>query len=102
MESIFESKEQFHAFRKHFKTWYNTEDNRKQLSAKDFALYAILRNRDWRKCFSEHSSKETIGWIESYLTKTKPQYLYLAPFGEFITEEMIATLREQGIQKWGE
>lgn len=102
MESLFETKEQFIGMRDHFRKWYNTEENRKQLTAHDFALYALLRGKDWRKCFAPHSDEKTIESIERYLNKTKTQYMFLAPFGTTVTEEMITSLRERGIQAWGE
>ena len=100
--SIFETKEQYLAMRSNFKQWYNTEDNRKRLNAEDFALYALLRGKDWRKCFSPNSDEKTIERIQRYLTKTKTQYLFLDQYNKTVTLEMIDTLRERDIQQWGE
>lgn len=102
MESIFETKEQYLEMRKTFKNWYNTEENKHNMQAKDFALYAAIRGKDWRKCFASNTSEQKIETIEHYLNKTKLDYLYLAPYGETITHEMITALRERGFQKWGE
>lgn len=102
MESLFETKEQYLKMRTSFRSWYNTEDNRKRLSAGDFALYALLRGKDWRKCFTANSDDKTIERLERYLMHTKTQYLFLEPFGTTVTEEMVTSLRERGIQKWGE
>lgn len=99
--SIFETKEAYLEMRNHFKTWYNTEDNRKTLQAKDFALYALLRSRDWKKCFTQNADEQQMEFIHHYLTKTKFQYLNLTPFGK-ITEDQINSLREREITKWGE
>ena len=102
MESLFETKEQYLKMRTDFRSWYNTEDNRKQLSAEDFALYALLRGKDWRKCFTANSEDKTIERLERYLMKTKTQYLFLTPFGDTVTQEMITIARERGIKAWGE
>ena len=102
MESLFETKEQFLEMRDHFRKWYNTDDNRKQLTANDFALYALLRGKDWRKCFAPNTDDRMIESIERYIKKTKTQYIYLTPFGATVTEEMIGSLRERGILSWGE
>jgi hypothetical protein len=101
METIFENREAYLQFRNEFRTWYNTEDNKKLMDAKDFALYAALRGRDWRKCFTANTDEKKIESIWRYLTKTKFQYLYKTPFGETITEEMIEKLRSNGFIEWG-
>jgi hypothetical protein len=102
MESIFETKEQYLQMRANFRSWYNTEDNRKSLTACDFALYALLRRKDWRKCFTSNTSEKTIELIERYLTKTKTQYMFLTPYGDVVTEEMISSLRGLNIPSWRE
>lgn len=102
MESVFETKEQYLEMRNHFRKWYNTDENRKQLDAASFALYALLRGKDWRKCFAPNTSDRTIEDIERYIKKTKYAYMYLAPFGSTVTEEMIGSLRERSILSWGE
>jgi hypothetical protein len=102
MESLFETKEQYLEMRRTFKNWYNTEENKTNMQAKDFALYAAIRGKNWRKCFAPNSSEQTIETIYHYLTKTKLDYLYLTPYGSTITQDMITTLRERGFQKWGE
>jgi hypothetical protein len=102
MESLFETKEQYLEMRANFRSWYNTEENRKRLSAGDFALYALLRGKDWRKCFTANSGDKTIEGLERYLMKTKTQYMFLEPFGSTVSEEMITSFRERGILSWGE
>lgn len=103
METLFETKEQYLQMRSNFKNWYNSkEEGKATLTAEDFAMYACIRGKDWRKCFAPNSDEKTIERIERYLTKTKLQYIFLTPYGESITTEMIDTLRERGIKKWGE
>lgn len=102
MESLFETKEQYLKMRADFRSWYNTEDNRKRLGAEDFALYALLRGKDWRKCFADTTSDSTVEKLHYYLIKMKPQYMFLEPFGDTITEELINSLREREFQRWGE
>jgi hypothetical protein len=105
--SLFETKEQYLEMRTNFKKWYNSEE-RKSFTAEDFALYACIRGKDWRKCFAPNSDEQTIERIERYLTKTKTQYLFLdpyiciEPYNKTVTPEMIELLRNRGIQKWGE
>jgi hypothetical protein len=99
--SIFETKEQYQEFRSNFKKWYNEEGNKQKMWASDFALYAAIRGKDWRKCFADNSHETTIASIEMYLMKRKTQYIDLSPF-KGITTEQIESLREHGIQKWGE
>lgn len=100
MESIFETKEQFLKMRKEWKRYTNDSELRKGLSGEDFALYAIIRGKDWRKGFAATSNDDTIERIESYLNKCKFEYMYTKPFGNTITEEMIAKLRASGIVSW--
>lgn len=100
MESIFESKEQFLEMRKQWKATCNDSELRKQLGKEDMALYAVLRRRDWRKCFASNSSDATISEIEFALKKSS--YLNLWPYGETVTKEMIDHLRAIGIKTWGE
>lgn len=100
MESLFENKEQYLQFRSNFKTWINQEEH-EHFGAADFALYAALRGKDWRKCFTPNTDPKKIESIWRYLTKTKFQYLFLKPYGETITEEMIEKLRENGFSEWG-
>jgi len=99
--SIFNDKEHYLQFRANFRTWYNNEDKKQLLCASDFALYAALRGRDWRKCFTPNTDPKKIEQIWRYLTKTKFQYLFLKPYGDTITEEMIDRLRENGFAEWG-
>lgn len=100
MESLFETKELYLAMRNNFKNWYNTEDNRKTLTASDFALYALIRGKDWRKCFTPNSYLNKIETIENCINNRKAIYLNLTPYGKTVTEEMITILRERGIAKW--
>lgn len=102
METLFETKEQYLEMRNNFKQWYNSEERTTNFTAEDFALYASIRGKDWRKCFASNSDEKTIERIERYLTRTKIQYLFLTPYGKTVTPEMIELLRERGIQKWGE
>lgn len=100
MESIFESKEQYLEMRKQWKDTCNDSDLRKDLTKEDMALYAILRRRDWRKCFAPNSSEQTISEIEYYLLKSS--YCSLWMYGGTVTKEMIDHLRSIGIPKWNE
>jgi len=100
MESVFESKEQYLEMRKQWKETVNDKELRKDLTKEDMALYAVLRRKDWRKCFAPNSSDETISDIEYYLFKS--YYLRLWLYGESVTKEMIDHLRSEGIKKWGE
>jgi len=100
METLFETKESYLKMRSNFKKWYNTEDNRKTLTAADFALYALIRNKDWRKCFTPNSDLNKIEEIENIINNRKTCYINLKPYGTTVTEEMITILRKRGIAKW--
>ena len=94
----FTSKEHYLEFRTAFKKFLNDGGN---ASAGHFLLYAILRNRDWKKGWTyplhpgkqvEHRAKLSQAfdmikstWMEKHL---------LAPFDGTITTEMLMALRE--------
>lgn len=102
MESVFETKEQYLAMREEWKKATNNKELRKSITGEEYALYAILRKKDWRKAFAETSTDQTIYRIESYLAKCKHEFMYLCSFGDTVTKEMIDKIRENGIQKWDE
>lgn len=98
MESLFNSKEEFLAMRDVWKKVTNSED-RTELELIHFCLYAILRNKDWRKCLSPNSKDETIADIEWKLFKS--DYVSLWPFGG-LDKEIIGAIRQKGLKRWNE
>lgn len=98
MESVFETKEKFFKMIDKWKEVTNDPELSKGLELKDFAIYALLRGRDWRKCLSPHSREETVDSIEYSIIKSN--YLSLWAFGDTVTTDMIAKLREQGIKRF--
>ena len=97
--SIFESKEEYFAMVDAWKAYTKAEETKSQLAAHDYALYAALRGKDWRKHFAPHSHKTTIQALNFYLLKSK--WIVTAPFGTGITMEKIEQLRALGtIEKW--
>lgn len=99
MESIFESKEEFFAMVASWKAYANGEETKNGLAAHDYALYAALRGKDWRKHFAPNSHKSTIQALNFYLLKSK--WIITTPFGPGITMEKIEQLRASGIiEKW--
>lgn len=105
--SIFESRE---AYFKMVDGWKQncsyTDENGNKVQSKisyiDFALYAALRGRDWRKILSPKTREDIIKDIEHTLLKRDPNYISLSMFNGTITPEDITKLREIGIKKWSE
>lgn len=98
MESVFETKEQYLEMRSNWKKFYNTEGGKECLNAYHFALYALLRGKDWRKCFAINSNQHTLQWLEYWLFKS--EHMSLIPFGGSVTSKHITQLRAAGIPKW--
>lgn len=98
---IFNSKEEYIEFKKNWCEFYNNKNSRSQLGPIHFALYAILRNKDWRKCFAHNTDKNLITRLEYTLTKGKIYSNILLPFKD-ISEDTIIAIRENGIAKWSE
>ena len=97
----FTSKEHYLEFRAAFKAYANDENKKYGLSPCHFVLYAILRNRDWKKGWTypskagkqvEHQYK-----LSSAFSGIKSPYNeenLLKPFDGTITTEMLIAIRE--------
>lgn len=94
----FETKEQYLEIKKAWSEYVNGGEERVHVEPYQLALYALLRNKDWRKSFSEHSKYETIDSI--YYAITSSKYLDLSCFGSVVTDAIIAQLRTTDIPKW--
>jgi len=119
--SIFESKEHYLAFRK---AWSESVNNLSSISAFHHALYALLRNRDHRECFTPITNRNKLENGQSAndsqnMAENKLRYLarlargfdhfddekkesfvkaYLWPFGDTVTTDMyLAAIREGGL-----
>jgi len=95
----FTSKEHYLEFIAEFKKSAN--DPKVYLSSTHFLLYAILRNKDWKKGWTtplkpgkkvEHSVKLS-GAFNNIKSPYREDWL-LKPFGGTITTDMLMTLRE--------
>lgn len=98
MESVFETKEQYVEMKKSWSKYVNGGEERVHVEPYQLALYAILRNKDWRKSFSGSSKYETIDSV--YYSINNSKYINLNCFGDMVTYAMIEQLRTNGIPKW--
>jgi hypothetical protein len=92
MESIFETREEYFAFVKAWKTTYNSED-RSQLTFQHYLLYRLFKGKDPEACIAKTSSQFTKQRAKHWLEKCKPENLSLWPFGGSITPEMATKAR---------
>lgn len=72
--------------------------NRDSLQAYQFAIYQLLRGRDWRKAFHPNTRSEVTDEIEVMLNVSLS--LNLKPFGDHVTPGLIKKIRENGIPSW--
>ena len=66
MENIFETKEDYLKFRKAWSDIYNS-DERKVLELEHYVMYAFICNKDWNKCLSETTKRETLTRLYSFI-----------------------------------
>lgn len=97
----FTSKEHYLEFKAAFKAYASDKNTKYALSSSQILLYAILRNRDWKKGWTtptnpgklvEHRAK-----MASAFSMIKAPYCeehLLKPFDGTITTEMLMALRE--------
>ena len=97
----FTSKEHYLEFRAAFKAYASDENTKYGLWPSHFVLYAILRNRDWKKGWTfptktgkqvEHRYKLSSAF-NAIKSPYNEEYL-LKPFDGTITTEMLMALRE--------
>lgn len=97
----FTSKEHYLEFRAAFKAYANDDNTKYCLSPCHFALYAILRNRDWKKGWTlptkpgkqvEHKYK--LSNVFNMIKSPYNEEHLLKPFDGTITTEMLIALRE--------
>lgn len=105
--SIFETKEDYLKMIAAWKQNCSFKDEegktiQNKISYIDFALYSLLRGKDWRKCLAPNTKANIIYDIEFSLFKRDPKYISLIMFNGIITPEDITKLREIGIKKWSE
>jgi len=97
----FTSKEHYLEFKAAFKAYANDKNTRYALSSVQLMVYAILRNREWKKGWTyptkvgkqvEHNAK-----LASAFSMIKAPYFeehILKPFDGTVTTEMLMALRE--------
>jgi hypothetical protein len=99
---IFESKEQYLNM---IKAWKQSCKDNYNFSGYDFALYAILRDKDPKQCFAspEKQSKrklicqgktgnEAYRKAMNYVCNARPEWI-LPPFGGILTEDHLIAIR---------
>lgn len=77
-------------------------DEKHQLRASHFLLYAVLRGKDWRKAFSTPSNPNKLNNLNDFalgqalyeVSSTYYEPSLLAPFGGLVTKEMMAEVRK--------
>lgn len=100
METTFETKEQFTSFVAAWKEYVNS-DKKHNLQSYHFALYRMLRCRDWELCFapteriSHYPGMTAKQWSLRMIKNARYDEGLLAPFGNTVTSEQLVKLREQ-------
>jgi len=96
-KELFKSKEQYLQFIQAWKKAY--KENKQSLTLKQHMLYAMFRNKDWRKCCTPCTNKNKInnGQKPNQTTFTaffelRRNYRSLCVFGENVTNEMYDNL----------
>lgn len=105
-KGLFSSKEHYLNF---IRSWKKATKEDKQFSSVHYMIYSLLRNKDWRKCFTSVTNKNKINCngrkpndtvnnilsqVNLYGNKwSRWDYKSLTwPFGDTITEDMLKKL----------
>lgn len=97
MPALFETREAFFAMVNTFRRYFQ----QRTATTTDFALYALLRGRDWRSGLAPNTNEHLVTNLHHRLTRSDPKYLNLTPFGETVTAEVIERVRALGVPAWG-
>ena len=93
---LFDTKEQFFAMIDSFKRFFQ----QRTATTDNFALYALLRGKDWRSGLAPNTNEHLVSSLHFNLAQRDPKFLDLKPFGGAVTAEHIERVRAQGVPAW--
>jgi hypothetical protein len=103
-KEVFQTKEAYLKFVENWKKITNS-DEKYNLKCEHHVLYAILRNKDWRKCFTPCTNKNKLNngmkpytsafncMIKILSTSDNTVRNLLAPFKDSLTKELLAIIQ---------
>ena len=99
----FLSEDSFDALTAHWSKLVNDKESRKKLTSVHYMVYAILRGKNWHKCFTKPTNVNKLanGYHPAYAAKKAWSVLFnlrnsdyvLAPFKDFVTPDALVKIR---------